>query len=160
MKKVNFIAVIALFFSLLISSCSTSSIEEERNLYTAQIVSDLEMEILSLVNEYRSSQGLNVLEFSSVAYYYATTHSKSMANEGEISHKNFDVRSSKLAVEADANYVSENIGRNFKTAKGLVRAWINSPTHKEIMEGDYKYTAVSAVPDEYGELYYTQLFLR
>lgn len=159
MKKASFITVTLLIFSLSTSSCSAPPIEEN-NLNIVQNGNDLETEILNLVNEYRTSQGLDPLAFNATVYKYATAHSKSMATEGKISHVNFDIRSSELAVEAHANYVSENVGRNFKTARGLITAWINSPEHRKIMQGHYQYTAVSARSDEDGIIYFTQLFIR
>ena len=83
-----------------------------------------------------------------------------MVSEGEISHDNFDRRASDLSVKANANYVSENVGRYFTTAKGLINAWIQSPTHKKVMEGEFTHTAVSVKIDNDGVWYATQLFYK
>ncbi len=152
-------ALLSLCFGLLVTSCSTT-VEEEGYLGIQANTSELELEVFNLVNEHRSSLGLNTLKFNSIAYTYATTHTKSMINDGTISHKDFDIRSSNLAVETNANDVSENVGSNFKSAEGIVQAWINSETHKTNMEGDYEATAVSAKADKNGVIYFTQLFLR
>lgn len=160
MKKFPiFICLLGLFI-LTFTACSSSETEEFSQLYTENSTSNLEQEILALVNDYRKSQGLNTLEFSSYAYTYAEAHTEEMIAKGEINHDDFDQRSSNLAVEAHANYVSENVGRNFTTAKGIVNAWINSPTHRKVMEGDFIASAVSAQVDDSGVIYYTQIFFK
>ena len=81
-------------------------------------------------------------------------------DKNEISHDNFDRRSSDLTIAAKANYVSEIVGRNYITAEGIVNAWLESETHRKAIEGDYMYTAVSAKADSEGVFYFTQLFYR
>lgn len=151
-------SIIVLLFVL--SSCSTPSLAEEEGPYLENTVSELEWEVLERVNAYRSSKGLNALVFDPIAHGYASSHTEEMILDGEISHDGFAVRSSKLAEEVDAGHVSENVGKNFATAEGIVWAWIKSPTHKKVMEGDFLFTAVSAKADPDGVLYFTQLFFR
>ncbi|MDC6385775.1 CAP domain-containing protein [Flagellimonas taeanensis] len=145
---------------LFMASCSTPSLKDELILSPENIASEIELEILGLVNEYRSSKGLNVLDFDGIAYNYAAQHTDEMISDGQISHDNFDVRSSNLAQQANANYVSENVGKSFTTAKAIVEAWIKSDTHRKVMEGDFLYTAVSVKADSSGTLYFTQLFYK
>ncbi len=120
----------------------------------------MEEEIIIMVNEYRVSKGLNALNFGDVAYSFAISHNDYMISEGKISHDNFNVRSSNLAVKAKADFVSENVAKDFTTANGVVKAWINSPAHKKVMEGDFVSTAISVKADEDGTLYFTQLFYK
>ena len=160
LKKLIFTVLVTLNLLILLTSCSTPSLEDEQVIYPQKMASAMEVEILDLVNEYRLSKGLNTLEFDHVAYDYASSHTKDMISEGQISHDDFDIRSSNLAQEANADYVSENVGKSFSTAKGIVEAWIKSPTHRKVMEGNFLYTAVSAKPDDSGMFYFTQLFYR
>ncbi|CAZ96126.1 CAP domain-containing protein [Zobellia galactanivorans] len=161
---VRFNTLLLIAVTVLMTSCSSSTTEEDE-LYksvssTAQevTVSDIEKEVLDVVNEYRVSIGLNALKFSQVAYSYANAHNTYMISEGQISHDNFDIRASKLSVDAKADYVSENLGMDFTNAEDILEAWKNSPIHKKVMEGNFEYTAVSVTADENGVLYFTQLF--
>ncbi|KKM24989.1 hypothetical protein LCGC14_1599570, partial [marine sediment metagenome] len=122
--------------------------------------SDIENEILYLVNEYRMSKGLISLEFDAETYDFALAHNAYMISEGNISHDNFKQRSSKLAVNVGAGYVSENIGKNFVTAQALVGAWKESHSHQKNMVGDFTHFAVSATSDSNGILYFTNLFFK
>ncbi|MBW8244189.1 CAP domain-containing protein [Muricauda oceani] len=149
-------------FFLLVStySCTTTSVEEVETTYYKNQVSSMEEEILELVNQHRASIGMNTLEFDGIAYDYAIAHTKDMINKQAISHDDFDQRSSNLTVEAKANYVSEIVGRNFVTAKGVVDAWLKSDSHRRAIEGDYIFSAVSAQADANGVFYFTQMFYR
>lgn len=160
MKKQKFPPFIFITLVLFMASCDAPSLEDELVLSPENVASDIELEIIQLVNEYRSSKGLSALEFDGIAYDYAAQHTEEMISDGQISHDNFDVRSSNLAQQANANYVSENVGKSFTTAKAIVEAWIKSDTHRKVMEGDFIYTAVSVQADELGTLYFTQLFYK
>ena len=120
----------------------------------------MEMEILALVNEFRVSEGLSVLEFDQDAYEFAQAHNEYMISQGRISHDDFNRRSSDLSVATKSGFVAENVGRNFTTAEALVEAWKNSPTHLKNIVGDFTHAAISATPDENGKLYFTNLFYK
>ena len=143
----------------LITSCSTND-STEVELYTTQSVSNMEQEVIDAVNDYRVSQGLNVLVYSNVVYDFANSHNTYMIAQGKISHDNFDVRASKLSEEAQADFVSENLGKDFTNANDVLKAWIASPTHTKNIEGTFTHTAVSVKADAQGVLYYTQLFIK
>ncbi|HBU79892.1 MAG TPA: CAP domain-containing protein [Muricauda sp.] len=149
-----------MFFLVLNTSCTSTSVEEVESFHYEAQVSPMEMQILELVNQHRDSIGLNTLEFDKIAYDFAIEHTKDMIDKNEISHDNFDRRSSDLTIAAKANYVSEIVGRNYITAEGIVNAWLESETHRKAIEGDYMYTAVSAKADSEGVFYFTQLFYR
>ncbi|CAM4172400.1 CAP domain-containing protein [Zobellia roscoffensis] len=164
MLRFNILLLIAL--AILMTSCSTSTIEEDE-LYKAVAttteevkISSIEQEVIDVVNEYRVSVGLNAVAFNGVAYGYANAHNEYMISEGVISHDNFDKRASDLSIDANADFVSENLGMDFTNADDILEAWKNSPTHKKVMEGNFKYTAVSVTADENGVLYFTQLFFQ
>ena len=164
MVRFNILLLIAL--ATLMTSCSTSTTEEDV-LYQVVAttneevtISTIEQEVIDVVNEYRVSVGLNEVAFSGVAYGYANAHNEYMISEGVISHDNFDKRASKLSEEANADFVSENLGMEYTNAADILEAWKNSPTHKKVMEGDFQYTAVSVTADANGVLYFTQLFFQ
>ncbi|MRI00167.1 CAP domain-containing protein [Kriegella sp. EG-1] len=164
MFRFNLLILIALL-TLTVSCSSTNT--EEAELYTEIAatnskaeISEIEQEVIDVVNDYRISKGLNTLQFSTVAYSYATDHNNYMIDAGKISHDNFGKRSSNLSLETNSEYVSENLGKDFYNADQILEAWINSPTHKKVMEGDVNYTAVSVTADDNGVLYFTQIFFK
>lgn len=74
--------------------------EDELMLSSENVASDIELEILDLVNEYRLSNGLNVLEFDGIAYDYAAQHTDEMISDCQISLNNFDLFSTYLVHRA------------------------------------------------------------
>ncbi|PKB00355.1 Cysteine-rich secretory protein family protein [Flavobacteriaceae bacterium MAR_2009_75] len=163
---VRYSIFILIAISTLMTSCSSST-AEENELYESVsattkevVISSMEQEVIDVVNKYRTSIGLSSLKFSSIAYNHAISHNDYMVSEGVISHDNFDLRASNLSLDANADFVSENLGMDFTNADDILEAWKNSPTHKKVMEGDFEYTAVSVTADQNGVFYFTQLFYK
>jgi len=159
MKGFSRILGVLMVFTFVVS-CSTDSVEDVESFHYESQLSPMEMEILDLVNQHRDSIGLSTLEFDKIAYDFAIEHTMDMIDKNKISHDNFDRRSSDLTIAAKANYVSEIVGRNFVTAKGVVNAWLKSDSHRKAIEGNYKFTAVSAKLNDKGVFYFTQMFYR
>ena len=152
-------------FLFLATSCSKDSIEttEEANysidLNLAQ-ETDWQMadDILDLINEYRMSIGLSAIKRDQqYASAYAVEHTKYMIDMDRINHDNFGVRSAALK-DRGANRVGENVAYGYATAENVVNAWLNSPSHKDIIEGDYTHSGFGVIPNENGTFYFTQLF--
>ncbi|MBT8320362.1 MAG: CAP domain-containing protein, partial [Eudoraea sp.] len=99
-------------------------------------------------------------EFSVVAYEYANAHNDYMIAKGDLSHDHFSSRASNIASETNAEYVSENIAKDYPSAQEAFEGWLNSPNHRKTMEGEFTHTAVSVKVDDGGNYYYTQLFYR
>lgn len=158
MKKRLHIAVSVLFV-LLVSSCSTEGLEET-TISKAENDTVVEQELLGIVNTHRISMGYTALQFSIVAYDYANTHTDYMIAKGGLSHDNFSARASNIAAEVNAEYVAENVAKDYPTAIEAFDSWMNSPNHRKTMEGDFTHTAVSVKKDAAGKFYFTQLFYR
>lgn len=121
---------------------------------------DVEQEMLVLVNDYRVSLGFNSLEYSAVAYAYASNHNDYMIAQGSLSHDNFSARASDISAEVNAAYVAENVARDYATARDAFDGWLESPSHRKTVEGEFTHTAVSVKQDASGNLYFTELFFR
>lgn len=146
-------------------SCSKEDIYEEDQLNALVDVSNLEqtdreIELLQVINEYRTSINLNELTFNKTAYYYAMAHNEEMIIEAEMSHSNFYEREAGIKANAGAKVVAENVAYNFSSAKNVLRAWINSPSHRETLEGNYTHTAIAIKIDANGKAYFTNMFFR
>ena len=146
-------------FVLIASSCSTESIENT-DIPEFENAIEVEGELLDIVNNHRLSLELIPLEFSAVAYEYANIHTDYMIARGSLSHDNFSARASKISSEANAEYVAENVAKDYNTAAGAFENWLTSPNHRKTMEGDFTHTAVSVKKDANGNFYFTQLFYR
>lgn len=164
MKTLKPLFSILILSLLVLSSCTP---EDESPLFEKTEIStrsysytDLEMEILQLVNEHRADLGLNTLEILDVISNVALPHTNYMIEVDQVSHDNFLLRQKELVEHANAKSVGENVAYGFNSAKGVVNAWIQSDNHRKIME-DPKYThfGISTDSNVEGRNYFTQIFI-
>lgn len=139
------------------ASCTKESTAPEA-IRQAENVKALEAELLDMVNQHRSANGLNPLSFSDVAYVHANAHTDYMIANGQLNHDNFSARASQISETVNAKSVAENVAKDYQTAAQALNGWLQSPSHRETMEGAFSHTAISvkAAPD--GTLFFTQLF--
>ena len=117
-------------------------------------------EILQYVNAYRTSIGLSELKRDQqYASAYAVDHTQYMIQKNKLSHDNFTVRSEALK-DRGAKSVGENVAVGYANAETLVNAWINSPSHKSILEGNYTHTGFGVIQNNTGKYYFTEIFYR
>lgn len=154
-----------LFTTVSCSKEETSETVEETNLtidLNLANETDWQManEILQLVNAHRISLGLLELQRDQqYASAYAVDHTKYMMDKNKISHDNFETRSSALKNRGAAS-VSENVAFGYTDAASLVNAWINSPTHRSVLEGNYTHSGFGVMQNNQGKYFFTQLFYR
>lgn len=117
-------------------------------------------EILQLVNDYRASQGLPAIaRDQQYASAYAVEHTKYMIEQNRLSHDNFAERAQALK-DKGAESVGENVGYGYQTAEDVVHAWINSPAHRDVLEGNYTHSGFGVIQNNLGRYYFTQIFYR
>jgi len=117
-------------------------------------------EILVLVNEHRTSLGLREIKRDQqYASAYAVDHTNYMIDIAAINHDNFSVRARALKDRGAAS-VGENVAKGYTTARNVVNAWLNSPSHRDVMEGNYTHSGFGVIKDAEGKYYFTQLFYR
>ncbi|QCX02086.1 CAP domain-containing protein [Aggregatimonas sangjinii] len=146
-------------FAVLATAC-TKETAEAPIVPEAENVIEIEGELLSVVNDHRIAQGLNALDYSAVAYEYANEHTDYMIAKGSISHDNFSARASKISAEERAEYVAENVAKDYDNATEAFLGWLDSSSHKSTMEGEFTHTAVSVKKNDAGNFYFTQIFFR
>lgn len=151
-------------FTILTYSCSTDSVEDNVEAFTADLVvpttKTIEIEVLELINDHRLSLGLNALESMSVVKSVAYTHTDYMVDNEVVSHDNFYTRSTYLKNNAGAKKVSENVAYGYTSAQSVVNAWIRSEGHKATIEGDFTNFEISAEQSKEGKWYYTNIFIK
>lgn len=146
---------------LVVLMCNVSCSEEDSDVdiekEEAFFITD---EILQLVNTHRASINKNALSTNTLATQLATNHTLFMIGQEEISHDNFNDRANRLFDEEHATHVGENVAAKQRTAKAVVDAWLESEGHRENIEGDFTHIGISAIKNDVGNYYYTQLFFK
>jgi uncharacterized protein YkwD len=147
-------------------NCLSSCSQDDDEIYLNQITeskntySKMELEILSLVNNYRDNLGLNTLNKLDIVSSVALMHSKYMAYNRKVSHDNFPNRHKKLVDNASAKVVGENVGYGYNSAEGVFNAWITSESHRLLIENSkYTHFGISTEQSDENRNYFTLMFI-
>tara|TARA_B100001765_G_scaffold215434_1_gene187484 strand:- start:3585 stop:4064 length:480 start_codon:yes stop_codon:yes gene_type:complete len=117
-------------------------------------------EILVLVNDHRATLGLAPIQRDQqYASAYAVQHTQYMIEKSKINHDNFGERRQALT-QRGAVRVGENVGYGYDTAEAVVHAWLNSPSHRDLIEGNYSHAGFGVLQNAKGSYYFTQLFYK
>ncbi|MFD1294096.1 CAP domain-containing protein [Lutibacter holmesii] len=162
MKTLNKLLIPCVMLCFLFTSCSSDDdgiyFDETANAKVEY--SEIELDILELVNNYRMSKGLISLKKLNIISSVAETHTVYMAEMNKVSHDYFPLRHQQLVEDADAKLVGENVGFGFGTAQGVFDAWIKSDSHREIIENsDYTHFGISTKKNNEGRNFFTQIFI-
>lgn len=165
MNSKNYLPLFLVLLVFSISSCSSDSADEsapaaapvQQMSYT---YSATELETMALINEYRVSIGLNSLKEINHISYKSEEHDHYMIANNVVNHDDFVSRSANIMKVLGAKNVSENIAYNYNSPKAALTAWLNSPSHKEIIEGNYTHFGLSIRLSESGKKYYTNIFAK
>ena len=128
---------------------------------------EVEARAFDLMNGQRLSIGLKSLEWDEQIVSLARAHSQNMAAGKYFSHKDanggyVDSRAAKLGI---FNWMA--IGENIAFMKGYddpatmaVEKWMQSPSHKKnILNNQWRQTAIGVAVGEDGSVYFTQVFI-
>ncbi|MBT8259470.1 MAG: CAP domain-containing protein [Bacteroidia bacterium] len=163
MKRPTLWPILALA-AMLTFSCSTDAIEEETiDAIVASHVpntKEIEIEIMEIINNHRIEAGLNPLNNLGQVKAEAYNHTEYMIERNGISHDNFFIRKANLENTVGAVRVGENVAYGYRYAQSVVNAWLNSPGHRDVIEGDYTDFEISAEQDVEGRWYYTNIFVK
>ncbi|PKB42864.1 uncharacterized protein YkwD [Cellulophaga sp. RHA19] len=155
MKKIKFSLIYLVI--ILFLSCTTDSVDE---LYKEVAVTEMEAELVTLINNHRTTIGLKKLQTSNNAYRYAKEHNVYMIQVNDINYDNFIKRAEGLSSETSATLVAENVANKYHTASQILDAWLKSENHKNNIETDFKYTGISILSNTQGEYYVTQMLYK
>ncbi|MGL2966077.1 CAP domain-containing protein [Flavobacterium sp. XGLA_31] len=164
MKAKMFRALLPIAIVLTMVSCSSDSSESttaDNKLVTTYNYNDTELQLVTLINNYRQSIGLNTLQVINHISYKSEEHNEYMIDNKVVNHDYFYDRSENLIEVLGAEKVGENIAYNYLTAESAFNAWLNSPTHKANIEGDFTHFGISVTTDPAtGRKYYTNMFIK
>lgn len=139
---------------------SETSSTEELLLSSTVVHSPREAALFQLINDYRINSDMNPFLFDSISLYFAREHSAYMASKGTTSHAKFGTRAQQISKLSGAEFVAENVAKDYDTIELAFEAWLDSNGHRKNIEGDYTHSAIGIVENEEGDLYFTQLFFK
>ena len=159
-----FRALLPLAIVLTMVSCSSNSSEEnavDKTVVTTYNYNDTELKLVTLINDYRQSIGLSTLQVINHISFKSEEHNEYMIDNNVVNHDYFYDRSENLIEVLGAEKVGENVAYNYLTAESAFAAWMNSPTHRANIEGDFTHFGVSVTSDPLtGRKYYTNMFMK
>jgi uncharacterized protein YkwD len=160
---------LSLFVAILcfMNSCTAedNAISEEASENPAIVLNyeynAVELETMTLINNYRVSRGLNALEKINYISHKSEEHDNYMITNNVVNHDDFDARSTNIIKVLNAKNVSENIAYNYNSAQGAFDAWLKSEDHKKNIEGNYTHFGISIRENTAtGKKYYTNIFVK
>jgi len=164
MKAKMFRALLPLAIVFTMVSCSSDSSEDvkaDSKVIVTYDYNDTEAKLVTLINDYRVSQGLNALEVVNHISYKSQEHNEYMIDNNVVNHDYFEQRSNNIIHVLGAVRVGENIAYNYPTPEAAMQAWENSPGHKANLLGDYTHFGISVTVDPItGKKYYTNMFMK
>ena len=161
--KLNKYLPVMTMTALLMFSCSRDEISDPSDqsfLPDPPAAKIIEIETMQLINEYRISIGLQSLNNLGVIKSVAYSHTEYMLALNQLSHDNFEQRRRTLIDNAGAITVSENVGYGYTSGQAVLDAWLSSPSHRSIIEGNYTDFDISAEQNEIGVWFFTNIFIR
>ncbi len=164
MKAKMFRALLPLAILFTMGSCSSGSSEDvsvDNKVIVTYNYNETETKLVTLINDYRVSQGLNALQVINHISYKSQEHNEYMITNNVVNHDYFEQRANNIIHVLGAERVGENIAYNYVTAESAMQAWLNSPGHKANILGDYTHFGISVtVNPETGRKYYTNMFMK
>lgn len=124
----------------------------------------LELKVFKIVNEYREQIGLRPLIRYETISSVAREHSSNMAT-GMLAfgHSGFNKRVQEINYYFQPGMGAENLafiqGYTY-IAESALDGWLDSPSHRSTIEGNFVYTGVGIAREYFNSYYITQIFWR
>jgi uncharacterized protein YkwD len=101
-----------------------------------------EVELLKIINDYRHEKELSKLVPEVLATKVAYLNNVRMEATNSLNHAYFDNRKA----ESKSNRYSENLAKGYNTAPAMFQAYLQSPTHKAVIDrNDMTHLSISIV---------------
>ena len=164
MKAKMFRALLPLAIVFTMMSCSSDSTDDvtaDNTVIETYNYNETETKLVTLINDYRTSKGLNTLQVVNHISFKSQEHNEYMISNNVVNHDYFEQRSNNIIKVLGAERVGENIAYNYTSAQSAMQAWLNSSGHKANIEGDYTHIGISVSVDPVtGSKYYTNMFMK
>ena len=157
-KTVRWLALLLLSAVLFLSLPSCVVLFDSGDQFST---ADLEAKIFKLANDHRLSIGRTALVWNEAMADEERAHSQAIANgQVPVGHQGFEDRIARIKEIIPWSVIAENIA-SARNAQDALDAWLRSPDHQVIIEGDFDLTGVGVAKDPDGPLYYfSQMFLK
>ncbi|NMH26369.1 CAP domain-containing protein [Flavobacterium solisilvae] len=160
-KMFRALLLLAIVFTTVSCSSDESETATKEAVVTNYNYNEVELRLVQLINNHRKNLGLNELQVINHISYKSEGHNEYMIEKQTISHDGFQQRSQNIINTLGAEKVAENVAYNYITAESVVAAWLNSPGHRQNIEGDFTHFGISASTDsKTGKRYYTNIFMK
>ncbi len=165
--KLIYTTILAIFLLSTAASCSKDAMADQDTDYSIDLTlaqqndAQFAQEVLVLINQLRATLNIDpIINGTAFSSAYAVKHTNYMIDLHEINHHNFGIRSAALENDG-ANVVGENVAFGFNTPESVVNAWLNSPSHRNNIEGNYTHSGfgIKKCPQT-NTYYFTQLFYK
>ncbi|MBQ4050391.1 MAG: hypothetical protein IJD13_02060 [Oscillospiraceae bacterium] len=127
------------------------------------VANTIDYQVLRLVNELRKDEGLPSLQLSAKLCNAAAKRAREQAQMEKLVHKRPDGRQWYTVLPeygiSNLGGSAENLASGMDSAEAVVKAWMESPSHKEAILGDYLYMGVAS-SSKSNTTYWAQLFSR
>lgn len=123
----------------------------------------IEQAVFDQINAHRQSIGLEPLVSNPAVVAQAREHSQRMAAVSQLSHDGFENRVEAIASTLSYRSAGENVASNQGFADPAARAvqgWLNSPGHRQNIEGNFDVTGIGVTQAGDGTYYLTQIFIQ
>lgn len=141
---------------------STPSAPVESQPITNPGISQVEMEVVRLVNIERQKEGLAPFKVSAELSKVAKTKSEDMGKNNYFSHTSPTYGSPFQMMKTFGikyNTAGENIAKGYLSAQAVVSGWMNSSGHRaNILNPSFKTIGVGTYTTGNGTIYWTQMF--
>lgn len=110
--------------------------------------------VINLINQERTSRGVPALKIDIDLNQAAGLKSKDMINRNYFDHYAYGLSPWDFIKNSGYNYLyaGENLAMDFNTSEGVVKAWMNSPTHRDnILNPDFTETGIGVIKGEFVE---------
>ena len=97
----------------------------------------IEYLLIALINIHRKHIGLNELKVNDTISTVCQEHSLNLAKLISKKHENALLRKEKLKKALGITRSGEIVAKGQGTAKGILKMWLKSPKHKEVLERNY-----------------------
>jgi len=163
----NIFKILILLLSLISMGCEHIEYAEPQYTYQQNwqfqpIDTDWVMgdEVVNYINEYRIQQGLpSLIKEPNLTSALASYHCNYMISQQTISHDGFSDRA-EILNDNGASAVGENVAFGYNNAYEVVSAWINSPNHRDTIEGNYTHIGLGVRSDNNNINYITMIVVR
>jgi uncharacterized protein YkwD len=125
-------------------------------------ITAIEQAVFEQINAHRQAQGLDPLGHQSVIATQSRQHSEAMAQNRRLSHDGFQSRVGAIAQTLTYRGAGENVASNqgyTDPATQAVQGWLNSPGHRQNIEGNFDATGIGVAQAADGTYYLTQIFI-